>query len=165
MRLVFKPALFFPSVIQLSWKICLCGIKKTPLQCLTFIIQTYTGAGGLLTVVWVTDEWRRHHCTSQGHVETNNQWPSHTHLHSLQFTSHACFGLWEEATEPGQNPRWHTEEMQSPCWNPANAAVTCGAAVKTQGQPPCRVNFPCLYKMIFTPLDEWTRWQHRQLTP
>ena len=38
---------------------------------------------------------------------------SHSHL-SQQSTCLHVFGLWEEAGEPGENPRKHGENMQTP---------------------------------------------------
>ncbi|MED6263534.1 hypothetical protein CHARACLAT_005505 [Characodon lateralis] len=53
-----------------------------------------------------------------GTYRTNNRAHTHSHLRAILETNlPKChiFGLWEEAGVPGENPRMHGENMQTPC--------------------------------------------------
>ncbi|MEQ2229053.1 hypothetical protein ILYODFUR_015018 [Ilyodon furcidens] len=69
---------------------------------------------------------------------------AHTHSHTYgQFreTNGQVFGLWEEARVPGENPRMHGENMQTPCRKTCgqelNPGLSCCKATVLPTAPPC----------------------------
>ncbi len=100
---------WFPIPVSISEK------KQThALQCLfihSFSLMAYPSQGRR---VWVGPGFTldKSVSSSQGwHTETNNHSPSHSHLQTP--VNLHVFELWEEAGEPGQNPRRHGENVQT----------------------------------------------------